>query len=135
MINASAMPYLRPSLAICVMIRNGLSEAEPLVRRNVAMRLFADQQQRRQLVPLAPNAEVEKNAAQRRDDNVGDLRWNAGEVDDRERLVVNRNSQQAADNLPKMSSSEENKNSNRRSWRSNSMRAFSADRVSSYRAL
>ena len=64
------------------------------------MRLFADEQKRRQLVAFGPDAEVEKNPAQSRDDDVGDFRWNSGEVDDRQRLVVNRNSQQTGDDLP-----------------------------------
>ena len=64
----------------------GRAEADLLVGRRVAVRLLADEQQRRDAV--APQAEVEGHAAEHRHHRVDHLGREAGELHDGHRLAV-----------------------------------------------
>ena len=92
-----ATPYLRPSLAILAMARLHGSKPRLGGGRHVAMRLFADERQRH--LAFAPVREVEGHARQHRDDDVDDLGRQAGQLDDGDRLVVDRHAEDAAEHL------------------------------------
>ena len=61
------------------------------------MCFLADERYRN--LAFAPEREVECHAAQHRDDDVDDLRRNARQLENGDRLVVDRNAEQAPENL------------------------------------
>ena len=66
----------------------GRPEADVAVGGGVAMRLFADEQQRRDAV--APQPEIERHAAQHRDHGIDDFGGEAGKLHDGHRPAVGR---------------------------------------------
>ena len=93
----SEAPYLRPSLAILAIARLQGSNPRFGIGRHVAVRLLAYQRHRH--LPLAPQREVEGHAAKHGDDDVDDLRRQAGEFQDGDRLVVDRDAEDAPEDL------------------------------------
>mgnify|MGYP003693554559 CR=1 FL=1 len=75
----------------------GRAEADVAVGRGVAVRLFADEQQRRHAV--APQAEIERHAAQHRHHGIDDFGREAGELHDGHRPAVGGQAEQMADHF------------------------------------
>ena len=62
-------------------------------RGNIAMGLLADEQNRRRLVVIGPDGEIEDDPADQRDDDVDDLRRHTGQIKDRQWLALHRDLQ------------------------------------------
>ena len=90
-------PYLRPSLAMRDERLARRLEADRAVGIGVVVRLLADHQQRHGAV--APQAELEREAEQHRDDGVEHLGRETGELHDGHRLAVAFEPQQLAQDI------------------------------------
>ena len=94
---AEADAVLAPFLGDAQQGAAGRREADGAVGGRVAVRLFADEQHRHR--PVAPQAEVEGEAAEQADDRVDDLDRQAGELQHGQRLAVRLEAEQIGEDL------------------------------------